>query len=400
LPLEIFIAWRYLKARRSGVFTLLTTLIAVGGITLGVAALIITLSVMSGFHLDIREKILGLQPHLVIINEGMSPIKQYSALENSVKENDNVTATAPFIYGQIMIRNGLINAGAAIKGIDWEAENRLTGLKKLTHGNLSGGLKDNEIIIGRELANALRTFPGEEIILMSPGEAGLIPRMASFKVAGIFHSGMYEYDASLAYVSLGSAQKLFGFHDTVTGVGASVKHWELAAKAEIQLEKSLPPSYLVRSWQQMNHNLFAALKLEKIMMFIILALIIVVAAFNIISNLILLTVEKAREIGILSALGVRRLEIGRIFLFEGLMVGLSGIILGTGSGLGISLALKKYKFIHLPPDVYYLDTLPVRIIAGDVILVIAATLAITLVAALYPAYQATKLDPLEAIRYG
>jgi lipoprotein-releasing system permease protein len=186
----------------------------------------------------------------------------------------------------------------------------------------------------------------------------------------------------------------------VTGVGVALKNPEQAGRIESVLQEQLSYPYLVRSWERMNRNLFAALKLEKIMMFIILALIILVAAFNIISNLLLLTVEKAKEIGILSSLGLRRQRIARIFFVEGLIIGLTGILLGVGLGTGISLLLGKYQFIHLPADVYYLDTLPVQVVPLDVVSVIAATLAITLAAAIYPAYQVTKLDPLEAIRYG
>ncbi|MHB9155303.1 MAG: FtsX-like permease family protein [Endomicrobiales bacterium] len=402
MPLELFIAWRYLKARRKGVFTLLTTLIAIGGITLGVAALIITLAVMSGFHRDIREKILGIQPHLVVLKGGPAPFNEYPAVAGRIKQHKEVVAAAPFIYGQAILKNNQSTAGAVIKGIEAASEDSLIHLgRTVISGHLPGeGTAARDILLGQELARTLGLTLGDEVIVVSPGQLALIPRMEKFTVTGIFQSGMYEYDSSLSFVSLAQADKLFGMEGSVTGIGISVKDWEKTGRIEAELQKDLAGPYWVRSWERMNHNLFAALKLEKIMMFIILTLIILVAAFNIISNLLLLTVEKTKEIGILSAMGFHRFKIAKVFFYEGIIIGLSGILLGVGLGTGISLLLKKYQFIHLPPDVYYLDTLPVRILAGDVASVTVATLVITMLAAIYPAYQVTKLDPLEAIRYG
>ncbi len=389
-------------ARRRGVFTLLTTLIAIGGITLGVASLIITLGVMSGFHRDIREKILGVQPHLTIVKESGVPFFEYGRVAEEAARDPEAAATAPFIYGQILLRTRHSTSGSVIKGIDLAAENRLVNLRRIVArgGRLPEALGDRDIMIGQELAATIGAKAGDEIILMAPGSMDLVPRMEKFKLVTLFHSGMYEYDATLAYISLAAAQRLYDMENAVTGIGVSVKDWESVSAAEASLQEQLGYPYQVRSWERMNRNLFAALKLEKIMMFIILGLIILVAAFNIISNLLLLTVEKAREIGIMSALGIPRGRIARIFFFEGLIIGSSGIFMGLGLGTGICYLLSRYQFIHLPADVYYLDTLPVRIIPGDVASVIAATLLITLAASLYPAYQVTKLDPLEAIRYG
>ncbi|MBN1621319.1 MAG: ABC transporter permease [Endomicrobiales bacterium] len=402
IPLELFIAWRYIKARRRGVFTLLTTLIAIGGITLGVAALIITLSVMSGFHKDIKEKILGLQPHLVVLKHNLEPFSEYNAILQIIKDNKEVNTTSPFIYGQILLRSKHQTTGAVLKGIEWSEEIKLTKIDKLIKESdiQFDGLKDNEIILGNELAQNLRVNAGQDVILMSPGQMNLVPVMRKFKVAALFHSGMYEYDTNLAYITLKSAQQFFDMGDSITGLGVSIKNFEKAEKLESFFKTRLSFPYSVRSWQSMNHNLFAALKLEKIMMFIILTLIILVAAFNIISNLILLTVEKAKEIGILSAIGLKRYTISKIFFYEGIIIGFSGIFLGVLLGIVISLLLKNYQFIQLPPDIYYLDTLPVRILYGDVLSVILATILITLLSVIYPAYQSTKTDPLETIRYG
>lgn len=402
MSLELFIALRYLKARRHGVFTLLTTLIAIGGITLGVAALIITLSVMSGFHRDIREKILGIQPHLVVLKGGPQSFFEYPYVTEKIRGNPEVTAAAPFVYGQAILKNGQATSGAVIKGIDAALEDKLVHLgKTMIAGSLPReGLGPNDILLGRELGRNLGLTLGDELVVMSPGQLATIPRMEKFTVTGIFRSGMYEYDSNLGFISLAAGQKLFGIGDAVTGIGVSVRDWEHAGTVESSLAQNLTGAYWVRSWERMNQNLFSALKLEKIMMFIILTLIILVAAFNVISNLLLLTVEKTREIGILSAMGLARARIARIFFYEGFIVGMSGIFSGLVLGTGVSLLLKKYHFIHLPSDVYYLDTLPVRLVPGDITMVVAATLLITLAASIYPAYQVTKLDPLEAIRYG
>jgi lipoprotein-releasing system permease protein len=224
--------------------------------------------------------------------------------------------------------------------------------------------------------------------------------MEKFRVKQLFHSGMYEYDSNLALISLQTAQKLFQLKNSISGLGVSVKNWENADVIEKQVQEYLAYPYWVRSWYRMNKNLFAALKLEKIMMFIILALIIIVASFNIISNLLLLSVEKSKEIGILSAIGLSRKKISKIFFYEGIIIGLSGIVTGIFLGVGLSLVLKKYQFVHLPQDIYYLDKLPVKIIPADIFGITIAALIITVLAAVYPAYQVTKLDPLEAIRYG
>lgn len=397
--LELFIAWRYLKARRRGVFTLLTAVIGVGGITLGVAALIVTLGVMSGFHKDIREKILALQPHLIVLKDGPEPFTEYAEISERVSKAPGVVTVSPFVYGQILLRSGQSTVGAIIKGVDIQAEKKLVDLGGVMSRDISE-LKEKHIVLGYQLARNLGVGYGQEVVLVSPGMMAAVPKMEKYWEVATFKSGMYEYDSNLAYVALASGQRLFGLGQGVTGLGIALSDPDSAQQVERELRKSLPFPYLVRSWQDMNSNLFAALKLEKIMMFIILALIILVASFNIISNLLLLTVEKSKEIGVLSAMGVSRARIGRIFFYEGLMIGAAGITAGTAIGTGLCWLLDRYKFIHLPADVYYIDTLPVRVLPGDVAGVVAAALLITLFAAVYPAYQASKLDPLDAIRYG
>ncbi len=403
MSLELFVALRYLKARRNGVFTLLTTLIAVGGITLGVASLIITLSVMSGFHSDIRDKILGLQPHILIVKENGEPFTEYGQVSGRLLKTPGTVAAAPFIYGQAIVRSNGSTLGTVVKGIDWNKETGLVSIGKMTVDRTvaDGGLKTGEVLIGSELAGNLRVRAGDDVVLMFPSQLSTIPKMAKFKVRSLFHSGMYEYDANLCYITLTDAQKLFDLPaGSVSGIGLKLSDWDSSAIMEKYFQQVLKYPYWVRSWQRMNGNLFAALKLEKIMMFIILGLIILVASFNIISNLLLLSVEKAREIGIMSAVGIPRVRIGLVFFWEGVITGGTGIILGFICGISAVLALAKYQFIKLPADVYYMDHLPAKIVPFDVASVAVAALFITIVAAIYPAWQATRMNPLDAIRYG
>lgn len=397
---ELFIAWRYLQARRKGFFSLLTTIIAVGGITLGVAALIITLAVMTGFHRDIRDKILGIQPHITVTKDRQEPMADYREIGRQMTVHPGIVASAPFVYGQIILRHRQNVTGAVIKGIDLDAEDRLVRIRKTFIGAGPARLDKRTIILGEELARTLGARPGDTILLMSPGQFAAIPKMHQFTVERLFHSGMFEYDATMAFVSLPDAQELFGLGDEVSGIGVTVAEPAAAGRTAAALQQNLPYPLIARSWDRMNKNLFAALKLEKAMMFIILGLIILVAAFNIVSNLLMMTMEKSREMGILSAMGFSRARIARIFMFEGLLLGISGIAGGTAAGMGLALALKKFQFVQLPPDIYYLDALPVHIVPADVAMVVGAALLITIAAAVYPALQVRKLDPVEAIRYG
>jgi lipoprotein-releasing system permease protein len=410
---ELFIGLRYLKAKRKQTFVSLITLISIAGVTVGVTALIVVLAVMNGFKEDLRDKILGVTSH-VVISRFDGNIPNYPELSAKAEEVPGVIAATPFIYTQAMINSRQAISGAVLRGIDPETagkvinlpKNMRTGsLKELAMEEKAGGTRTTPgIILGNELARNLGVSRGEPVTVISPlgrlTPLGQVPRSQTFRVAGIFDSGMYEYDSSIAYVSLWAAQRFLGIGDRATGIEVRVEDIYEADRVARDIGKALGGyPYWCRDWMRMNKNLFSALKLEKIVMFIILTLIILVAAFNIIGTLIMVVMEKTRDIAILKSMGATRRSIMKIFMIEGAVIGLVGTLLGLLGGYTICKLLATYQFIELPPDVYYISTLPVRMDPLDVALIVLAAIIISLVATVYPAWQASRLDPVEAIRY-
>jgi lipoprotein-releasing system permease protein len=421
---ELFISWRYLKARRKQIFISVISLISITGVALGVAALVVTLSVMNGFRKDLREKIIGMSSHVVVLDQRNMGLEEPKITQEKIKKIESVVAVAPFVYGQAILRNGDRTSGAVVKGIYPEETKKvaslLTNLKegkldylefplkkrdssqdKILPGNPTGDEKG--IVMGAELAKNLNLSLGMNVLLISPmdvaTELGMIPRMEKFRLVGIFDSGMYEYDASLAYIFFPVAQKLFNLGERATGLEVKIDNIFSADKVTALIQKELGYPYWARSWMVTHRNLFAALKLEKVTMFIILVLIVLVAAFNIISTLMMMTMEKTKDIGILKAMGAARSGVLKIFLFEGLIIGLLGTVIGTGVGYIACRLLDKYQFIKLPQDVYYISSLPVHMQGTDFIYIISVVLLTSLIATIYPAYKASRLDPCEAIRY-
>ncbi|OEG71680.1 hypothetical protein ATZ36_13460 [Candidatus Endomicrobiellum trichonymphae] len=404
LSVEFFIAFRYLKAKRKGFFSLITTFIAVGGTTLGVATLVITLAVMSGFQNDIRNKILGIQPHIIVVKIDSEPFKDYLKIEDKIKTNSDVLSVSPFIYKQGIIRSLGLSTSLIIKAVNYKNENGMLDLsKRITVSDMSfNGEKIGEksIILGSELTKNIAVSAGDKVVLMFPNNFGNIPKMYEFTVSAVIQSGMYDFDSSLGFIDLEEGQKLFSMQDEITGFDIHINNFDKAVTAAAALQKDLSYPYRVKTWIEMNKNLFSALKLEKIMMFLILGLIILVAAFNIVSNLLLLSVQKSKEIGIMSAIGFSKFSISKIFFYEGLIVGSSGTVLGIISGLAVSFLLKYFNIFKLPKGIYYVDKLPIAVIPADIIMIAACAFIITVTAGIYPAYQVSKLEPLEAIRYG
>ncbi|MBW2392076.1 MAG: lipoprotein-releasing ABC transporter permease subunit [Deltaproteobacteria bacterium] len=410
---EMFIGLRYLRAKRKQTFVSLITLISIAGVMVGVTALIVVIAVMNGFKEDLRDKILGVTSH-VVISRFDGNISKYQEVRAKVEEVSGVNAATPFIYTQVMISSRKAISGAVLRGIEPKTASKVINLpKNLRAGSLEELEAENKpegmrstpgIILGNELARNIGASRGEPVTVISPlgrlTPLGRVPRSQTFRVAGIFDSGMYEYDSTIAYVSLWAAQRFLGIGDRVTGIEVRVDDIYEADRVARAIGKALGGyPYWSRDWMRMNKNLFSALKLEKIVMFIILTLIILVAAFNIVGTLIMVVIEKTRDIAILKSMGATRRSIMKIFLIEGAVIGLVGTLLGLLGGYTLCTLLATYKFIELPSDVYYISTLPVKMNPLDVALIALAAIVITLAASVYPAWQASRFDPAEAIRY-
>lgn len=413
---EFGIALRYLKVRKGQPFLSLIGFISIAGVAVGVMALIITLSVMNGFQYDLRNKILGVNAHVVVLHQFGRGLEHYEQTIRLLETNKSVAAASPFVYGQAILKaNGAVS-GVVVKGIipaqtakvtklaDYlkiGSLNRLAAVPSAKKEKTDKGLPG--IVLGKELAQSLNVTLNDDVVLVSSQgiatSIGLVPLMTAFRVGGIFDSGMYEYDANLVFIPLATAQNLFGLKNKVSGIDLKSTHFFRAQKTARELQADLGQPYWVRSWDAMNRNLFSALKLEKIAMFIILTLIILVACFNIIGTLMIITAQKTRCIGILRAIGATKKKISRIFVCEGLLIGFFGLLVGLAGGFVSCVLLDKYQFIKLPGDIYYLDHLPVRMQGSDFLLVILSALTISFLATLYPSYQASRLDPVEAIRY-
>jgi lipoprotein-releasing system permease protein len=405
-PYQFLIAFRYFRSKKRHKGISLNTFISIAGVALGVMTLVTVLSVMSGFHEDLQEKILGVNADIVTLSF-KGRITDYAGIRKKIKEIDGVVDAAPFIYGQVMLRSGDRASGVVVRGIDpVEGTGTIDILNNLKSGSVNGlreVMKVPGLILGRELMRNLGLFVGDEIEMVSPvsevGPLGMIPKMKKFRVAGFFEAGMYEYDSSLAFINIKEAQKFFNYGDSVTGIEVKTNDLYSAGKLSEEIELMLGPPYYARDWMQMNRNLFSALKLEKIVMFIILTLIILVASFNIISNLIMIVIEKAREIAIIRTMGATGKGIMSIFIIHGLIIGISGTVIGVTGGYILCQLLKTYKFISLPGDVYYLSYLPVKMNLFDFAVVPLSAILITLVATIYPSWQAARLDPVEPLRY-
>jgi lipoprotein-releasing system permease protein len=414
---EWFIGLRYLKAKRKQTFISIITVISIVGVWLGVMAMIIVLSVMSGFEKTIKEKILGYQAHLVLLKASQEGMDHYEEALKKVQEIKGVVSAAPFIFNQVMLSSESNVTGGVIKGIDPDRVGKVT---ELAHNMKTGRLQDLKkvggsdlpgIILGAELAKNLGVSLNDAIQVISPlgtvTPMGMMPKMKRFRVEGIFYSGMYEFDTTFTYISIESAQRFFNMDSRVTGI--EIKTDDIYKVKEIgkEIRHKLGFPFWTKDWMEMNRNLFSALKLERIMMFIILVLTVLVAAFNIISTLIMVVMEKYKDIAILKSMGAPSKGILKIFVIEGLVVGVVGTILGAISGLFVALNLSEIQgllerllgFRVMASDVYYIDKLPSQVNPMDVGLIISTAILISLLATLYPSWRASKLDPAEALRY-
>jgi lipoprotein-releasing system permease protein len=413
------VSFRYLRARRRDAFISLITFISMMGVTIGVMTLNIVLAVMTGFERDLRDRILGFNPHVVLHNYG-GTIDSHDDVVRSVRETRGVTAAAPVVYGQAMVSTERGVSGVVLRGVDPETGGSVIDVERyLTVGRLGdlGAMHDAPvpvegeerrvelpgIIIGNELARQLAIFSGDAITVLSPqgtaSPVGMIPKMKRFVVVGVFDSGMYDYDASLVYVALTDAQRFLGLESGVSGVEVRVDDVYRASTVARALETQLGFPYRARDWTEVNRNLFAALKLEKVVYFIVLCLIVVVAAFNIFATLTMVVKEKRKDIAVLKSMGASNGWIGRIFMMKGLVVGVVGTVLGVLGGLAGCWLLERYHFIELPKDVFIVSTVPVRIEVENFFTVAVVSVAICLLASLSPAWRAANLVPAEVIRY-
>ncbi len=404
---ELFISIRYLMAKRKQAFISIITAISVLGVMVGVMALVVVLSVMNGFRSDLMSKILGVNSHLLVMNF-KGAFDGYEEAAAKIGGVQGIVGSTPFIYSQVMVNNAGNVSGAILRGINPGSADKGLNIESMVKEGYIGCLEEMSgevpgIIVGRELMKRIGANLGDDITLLSPEgkltPLGRTPNTKKFKVCGIFDSGMYEYDASMAYISLKEAQDFLGLGDRVTGLEIRVTDVYQTDSIAENIQEVLGYPFWTKDWKAMNRSLFSALKLEKITMFVILIMIVLVGALNIISTLVMVVMEKTRDVAILRAMGASAKSIMLVFVLQGLLVGIVGTVAGLASGLGICHLLAKYKFITLPSDIYYISTLPVRVELGDIWFVAFAAVLISFVATLYPSWRASRLNPVEAIRY-
>ena len=412
---ELFIGLRYLRARRRETFISLITIISVLGVMIGVMTLNVVMAVMTGFEETLRDRLLGINAHVALVKSG-DQLRDYEKLLDQVRQTKGVVAASPSIYGQVMLTSGPRVSGVVVRGVDPDKVNQVVDIERYIREGSLQSLKQQQplqvqgrtillpgVIIGIRLANQLGVFLGSPIQVVSPlgspTAIGVIPKVRRFVVVGIFDSGMSEIDSTLVYMNLKDAQTFFELGDAVTNIEIRVQDVYRAQSVAQDIQRRLGFPYLTEDWSRLWPNLFSALKLEKTVYFLVLLLMVLIGAFNIISTLTMVVMEKRKDIAILQSMGATRESIRRIFLIKGCVIGVVGTLLGVFLGLAICLLIQKYRFIELPKDVFLISTVPVRIYLSNFLLVGFASLFVCLLASIYPARQAAKLDPVEIIRY-
>ena len=412
---ELFIGLRYLRARRRETFISLITIISVLGVMIGVMTLNVVMAVMTGFEETLRDRLLGINAHVALVKSG-DQLRDYEKLLDQVRQTKGVVAASPSIYGQVMLTSGPRVSGVVVRGVDPDKVNQVVDIERYIRDGSLQKLKQQQplqvqgrtillpgVIIGIRLANQLGVFLGSPIQVVSPlgspTAIGVIPKVRRFVVVGIFDSGMSEIDSTLVYMNLKDAQTFFELGDAVTNIEIRVQDVYRAQSVALDIQRRLGFPYLTEDWSRLWPNLFSALKLEKTVYFLVLLLMVLIGAFNIISTLTMVVMEKRKDIAILQSMGATRDSIRKIFLIKGCVIGVVGTLLGVFLGLAICLLIQKYRFIELPKDVFLISTVPVRIYLSNFLLVGFASLFVCLLASIYPARQAAKLDPVEIIRY-
>jgi lipoprotein-releasing system permease protein len=411
---ELFIGLRYLRARRRETFISLITVISILGVMLAVMTLNVVMSVMSGFEETLRDRLLGINAHIALVRSG-EPLRDYEKLLAEMSKEPGVIAATPTIYGQVMMTSGSRVSGVVVRGVDPDRVNAVINIQSfLRQGTLAGltaqhplQVEDRTvslpgIILGERLANQLGVFPGSPVQVVSPlgspTAIGMIPKVRRFMVAGILRTGMSEIDQTLVFMGLSEAQKFFELPNAITNIEMRVKEVDQSRQIADRIQRRLGFPYFAEDWTRLWPNLFSALQLEKTVYFLVLLLMVLIGAFNIVSTLVMVVMEKKKDIAILRSMGATQQSIRKIFLLKGFLIGVIGTILGVVLGLLVCGLISQYQF-KLPDGVFLISTVPVRIYLGNFVLVAVASFVVCLIASIYPARQAAKLDPVEIIRY-
>jgi lipoprotein-releasing system permease protein len=406
LPFELFLGLRYLGARGTRASLSLFVWIGVGGVFLGVAALIVVLAVMTGFQDGIRDRIIAANPHLLVFQTGRPALQDSAAVAARIREVHGVRTATPFVLQQVLFTaGGGATHGGLVRGVDLRAPGVRADVASQVRGGSLAPLVDGEaaILLGSELARTLGVVAGDAVTLVSPQGAvtavGMVPKMRRYTVAGTIEVGMHEYDSSLAYLALPTAQEFAGLGDGVTGIEVKLADPFDAKRVGRGVIEKLGFPFWVRDWMDMNRNFFAALQLEKLALFIIVTIIVLVAAFAIIGHLVLLVAEKRKEIGILKAIGASSRSLTTVFFTVGMTIGVVGTLAGSVVGLSLIWLQNTFKIIRVPGDVYQIDYMPMKLTASDFMLIVSATLLLSLLATIIPARRAGALEPVDVLRY-
>jgi lipoprotein-releasing system permease protein len=410
---ELFVAVRYLKAKRRQAVVGVITVISIAGVAAGVASLIVAMAITNGMRRDLQDRLLGSTAHVQLMRVASDGIRDWRPLTARLEQLPHVKAAAPGLYEQVLISRGARSVGTLIEGIVPQQERRVSDLlSTVTMGSatalepqpLHNEANDTPpIVIGYDLADTIDAKVGSRVLVTSPqGELtplGVIPKYRWFRVVGIFHSGFYQYDAMMAFTSLADAQRLFGEPDVVSIISFKVDNLDRADQIGLTIEQAAGPGFLTTNWMEQNRPLFRALRLERIVTFIVIGLIVCVAALNILTALTMMVMEKTRDIAVMMSFGVQPRQVRTIFLLQGLLIGFTGTLLGLIAGYALSWLGGHYRFIHLSAEVYSIDYLPFAARWTDGLIVAAVSLAVSLFATLYPSRSAAKVLPAEALRY-
>ena len=403
---ELFVAKRYLTAKRKQAFISVITFISILGITIGVMALVIAIALITGFQGDVQDKILDATSHIMVPALSRDALKDYPQLISRIEDIDGVISATPVVHETVLMIGPSQNRGAMLKGIDFDSESQYSSwLQELESGQIpEPGLRREGVLLGREMAIGLGVGVGDRVEVWAPSSISLspigpIPRPKRFAVTGIFNTGLYEFDSSMALIRLETAQKLFDYEDGISHIQVRIEDVFRAPKIAEKIQEVIPPLAYVMTWMELNESLFSALKLEKNIMFLTITLIVIVAALNIIATLILMVMEKTRDIGILMAMGAASRNIRKIFFLQGAMIGVIGTTAGVVLGLIWCWLANVIKLIRIPVDIYQISFVPFHIKLLDLMLIVGITLLISFLSTLFPSHRAAKVDPVTALKY-